>query len=162
MVLKTGGTTKLSIVAAGLNPEITGTGTGVLRIRNSSDGMYMYSNGQISIGGGGAVATGYTVSVEGKLIATTVTSLPFGSWPDYVFEKDYKLRPLADVKKYIDENKHLPGIPAAAIMEKQGVELGDISKRLVEKVEELTLYIIQQQEQIEALKKQIEINQKND
>lgn len=155
MVLKTGGTTRLSVIAAGLNPEITGSGSGVFRIRNNNDGMYLYSNGQISIGGGGAVATGYVVSVEGKLIATTVTALPFGSWPDYVFEKDYQLRPLADVKKYIEENKHLPGILPAACMEKQGVELGDISKRLTEKVEELTLYILQQQEQIDELKKMI-------
>ncbi len=162
MVLKTGNTTRLSVVAAGSNPEITGAGSGVLRIRNSSDGMYFYSNGQISIGGGGAVATGYTVSVEGKLIATTVTSLPFGSWPDYVFEKDYKLRPLAEVKKYIEENKHLPGIPPAAIVAKEGIELGDISKRLTEKIEELTLYIIQQQEQLDALKKLLEGNIKND
>lgn len=155
MVLKTAGITRLSVVAAGVNPEITGTGTGILRIRNNSDGIYMYSNGKISIGGGGAVATGYVVSVEGKLIATEVTSLPFGSWPDYVFAEDYKLKPLSEVKKYIDQHKHLPGIPAAAEIEKNGVQLGDMSKRLMEKVEELTLYILQLQEQIDELKKEL-------
>ncbi len=155
MVLKTGGVTRLSVVAAGINPEITGTGTGVFRIRNSSDGIYMYANGKISIGGGGAVATGYVVSVEGKLIATEVTSLPFGSWPDYVFADDYKLRPLTEVKKFITENKHLPNIPPASEIEKKGVQLGDMSKRLVEKVEELTLYILQLQEQIDELKKEL-------
>jgi len=152
MVLKTGGTTRLSVVAAGVNPEITGTGTGIFRIRNNGDGMYFYPNGQISIGGGGARATGYVISVEGKLIATEVTALPFGSWPDYVFADQYKLMKLDELKKYILENKHLPNIPAAAEMEKTGVQLGDMSRRLLEKVEELTLYILQLQEQIDELK----------
>jgi len=159
IVMKTSGITRLSVVAPGGNPEITGSGTGILRIRNNNDGIYMYGNGKISIGGGGAVATGYVVSVEGKLIATEVTSLPFGSWPDYVFADEYKLRPLSEVKKFIEQNKHLPNIPSAAEIEKNGVQLGDMSKRLVEKVEELTLYILQQQEQIDALKKKVEEKQ---
>lgn len=105
--------------------------------------------------GTGIFATGYTLSVEGKVIATDFTTLAVGSWPDYVFEKDYALRPLADVKAYIGRHKHLPGIPAAAVMEKEGVQLGDMTKRLLEKVEELTLYILQQQEQIDALKREM-------
>lgn len=156
MVLKTGGITRMSMIAAGINPEITGTGTGVLRIRNNGDGMYFYPNGQISIGGGGATATGYTISVEGKLIATTVTSLPFGSWPDYVFEKNYSLRSLPELKNFIETHKHLPNVPSAAAIGKEGVILAEISKAMIEKIEELTLYILQQQEQIDALKKKVE------
>lgn len=161
IVMKTSGITRLSVVAPGGNPEITGSGTGILRIRNNSDGIYMYPNGKISIGGGGAVATGYVVSVEGKLIATEVTSLPFGSWPDYVFADDYKLKPLADVKKFISQYRHLPGIPTAAEIEKNGVQLGDMSKRLMEKVEELTLYILELQEQIDVLKKELSAKKEN-
>jgi hypothetical protein len=155
IVMKTSGITRLSVVAPGGNPEITGSGTGILRIRNNSDGIYMYGNGKISIGGGGAVATGYVVSVEGKLIATEVTSLPFGSWPDYVFADNYNLRPLSEVKKFIELNKHLPNIPSACEIEKNGIQLGDMSKRLMEKVEELTLYILQLQEQVDELKKEL-------
>ncbi len=162
LALKTGGVNRLNIAAVGANPEIVGSGSGVLRIRNNNDGIYMYSNGRISIGGGGAIATGYTISVEGKLIATEVTSLPFGSWPDYVFANDYKLRPLVEVKKFIEKNKHLPNIPSAAQIEKEGIQLGDMSKRLMEKVEELTLYILQQQEQIDELKKLVQSQKKND
>ena len=156
IVMKTGGLTRMTMVAAGLNPEITGSGSGVFRIRNNNDGMYLYSNGQISIGGGGAVASGYTVSVEGKLIATTVTSLPFGSWPDYVFEKDYTLRTLPELKEFIQTYKHLPNVPSAAEIEKEGVKLAEISKAMIEKIEELTLYILRQQEQIDELKKKLD------
>jgi len=65
------------------------------------------------------------------------------------------------VKKFIDENNHLPNIPPAAEIEKNGVQLGDMSKRLIEKVEELTLYILQLQDQIDDLKKQIPVKKEN-
>jgi len=133
--------------------QIYRTSPGVVRIRANSDGMYFHSNGHIKIGGGPAYATGYLLSVEGKLIATEVTALPYVNWPDYVFEKDYYLKPLSEVKKFIEQNKHLPNIPPAAEVEKTGIQLGDMSKRLMEKVEELTLYVIQLQEQVDELKK---------
>ena len=126
---------------------------GLLKITANSTGIYLKPGAQISMGGGGASATGYAVSVEGKLIATELTALAFASWPDYVFEKDYHLKPLSEVKKFIEQNKHLPNIPAAAEVEKTGIQLGDMTKRLMEKVEELTLYIIQLQEQVDELKK---------
>ena len=66
------------------------------------------------------------------------------------------MKPLSEVKQFIAENKHLPNIPPASEIEKSGVELGDMSKRLIEKIEELTLYILQQQDQIDELKKQIQ------
>ena len=65
------------------------------------------------------------------------------------------------MKKFIDENNHLPNIPPAAEIEKNGVQLGDMSKRLIEKVEELTLYILQLQDQIDDLKKQIPVKKEN-
>lgn len=103
--------------------------------------------------GTGLTPTGYKCSIQGKVIATDFTALPVSSWPDYVFEKNYRLRSLGEVRAFIEANNHLPGIPSAAQVEKEGIQLGDMSKRLVEKVEELTLYIIQLQEQIDALKK---------
>ncbi len=105
--------------------------------------------------GGDFGAAGRMLSVHGGIIGTSVTALAINSWPDYVFENDYKLKTLSEVKQFIAENKHLPNIPPASEIEKNGVELGDISKRLMEKVEELTLYILQQQEQIDELKKQM-------
>ncbi|HEX5654639.1 MAG TPA: hypothetical protein VFX58_16290 [Chitinophagaceae bacterium] len=152
--LKTGGVSQASFWANGNNAEILKTNpNGHLRIRANGDGIWMYSNGQISIGGGGKITNNYVVCVEGKLIASELTALASVSWPDYVFSDSYKLMGLPELKKYIAENKHLPNIPAATEIEKNGVQLGDMSKRLMEKVEELTLYILQLQEQIDALNK---------
>jgi hypothetical protein len=75
------------------------------------------------------------------------------NWPDYVFDRNYKLPLLSDLEKFIQQNKHLPNILPAAEMEKKGLHLGDTQKRMMEKIEELTLYIIQQQKEIDALKK---------
>ncbi len=136
----------------GFNPFLTASTGDFYIYRNSSYPFVLHSDGNYTMGGHNT-ATGYRLSVYGKTIATEFTALPTGSWPDYVFEKNYKLKPLAEVKKYITENKHLPNIPAAAEVEKNGIQLGDMTKRLMEKVEELTLYIIGMQEQIDALKK---------
>ncbi|WP_407520257.1 hypothetical protein PDL71_09325 [Lacibacter sp. MH-610] len=133
--------------------DIYRTNPGVVRIRSNGDGIWFMPNGQISAGGGGKTATGYVFSIEGKAIATEFRVLAVAAWPDYVFQKDYKLKSLQEVKNYIAVHKHLPGIPSAAAIEKSGVDLGDMTKRLMEKVEELTLYIIQLQEEVDALKK---------
>jgi hypothetical protein len=97
-------------------------------------------------------ATGFIACIGGKLIAEEVRVELEGSWPDYVFANDYKLMPLEQLKKEIYQHKHLPGIPSAAQIEEQGgVDLGAIQTKLVEKVEELTLYLIQLKEQNDKL-----------
>lgn len=100
---------------------------------------------------------GNKLAVNGNVIATEVTVQPYGSWPDYVFKKDYQLRSLSEVKNYIDQNQHLPEIPSAQEIEKDGLKLGDINKLLTKKVEELTLYLIEKDDQ---LKKQLNKQQK--
>lgn len=72
--------------------------------------------------------------------------------PDYVFEKNYNLRPLAEVENYINQNKHLPEVPAAKEMEANGVNLGEMNMLLLKKVEELTLYVIELKKEIEKIK----------
>ncbi len=72
-------------------------------------------------------------------------------WCDYVFDQKYNLRPLSEVAEYISENKHLPNIPAAVEVENSGLALGEMSRRMMEKIEELTLYMIQQDQQIRVL-----------
>jgi hypothetical protein len=76
--------------------------------------------------------------------------------PDYVFEPSYDLKPLAEIESYIKENKHLPEVPSAKEMEKNGVQLGEMNMLLLKKVEELTLHLIKQQSMIEAQNKEIE------
>ena len=142
-----------SITATSSALDIHRDNPGYIRIRTGSDGMWFKPSGQISVGGGGQSATGYVLSIEGKAIAAEFRVLAPGSWPDYVFSNNYSLKPLAEIKKYIKENNHLPNIPAASEIEKNGIPLGEMSKNLMEKVEELTLYIIDLQEQVDLLKK---------
>ena len=73
-------------------------------------------------------------------------------WPDFVFGKYYKLLPLKDVEQFITENQHLPNVPSSAEVESNGVELGKMNAILLQKVEELTLYILDLQKQIIELK----------
>ena len=76
-------------------------------------------------------------------------------WPDYVFENDYNLMPLNEVEKFIGDNKHLPGVPSAAEVEETGVNLGKMNAILIQKVEEMMLYIIEQERQMKELEKRL-------
>lgn len=77
------------------------------------------------------------------------------NWPDYVFKKDYNLPRLEDVAKHIEEKQHLPEVPSAKEAESEGVSIGDMQKVLLKKIEELTLYTIQQQKEIESMRDEI-------
>jgi len=77
-----------------------------------------------------------------------------GSWPDYVFAPDYRLRPLLELEQFIQQNKHLPEIPSAQEIEENGIDLGAMQSKLLLKIEELTLYILDLQKQIDELRKQ--------
>jgi len=93
----------------------------------------------------------FKVNNTGEVWARKVT-VTLAVIPDYVFAKNYNLMPLTDVEKYINENKHLPNIKSAEEYQKEpGVDIGEMQAKLLEKVEELTLYIIQQQKQIDEL-----------
>jgi hypothetical protein len=78
------------------------------------------------------------------------------AWPDYVFKQTYQLRSLTSVKAYIDKNHHLPDMPSEAEVAKEGVNLGEMNKLLLKKVEELTLYLI---EINDKLQRQASINE---
>lgn len=88
-----------------------------------------------------------------------VRSSSFGiPWPDYVFEKEYELPSLYQVEEFIKENGHLENIPSAAEVSENGISLGEMNAKLLEKIEELTLYVIQQQKQINKLESQVKSN----
>ncbi len=105
--------------------------------------------------GSGTPASGYQLSVNGKIISEEIKVQLDGNWPDYVFQKNYTLPTLPDLEKFINLNHHLPNIPAASEVEKDGISLGDMQKRVLEKVEELTLYVIELNKQNEELRNQI-------
>ncbi len=79
-----------------------------------------------------------------------------GPWPDYVFDNNYILPGLDEVEKFIHQHNHLPNIPSAKEIEEKGQHVGEVQKRMMEKIEELTLYIIEQQKMIMQLKGQME------
>jgi hypothetical protein len=105
--------------------------------------------------GSGSPATGYLLSVNGKIISEEVRVELDTNWPDYVFEKDYGLIPLPQLENFIRQHKHLPNIPSAVDIKGKGFDLGDMNRRLLEKVEELTLYILEQDKKINALQQQV-------
>lgn len=109
-------------------------------------------NGNVGIGLGDKDAQN-KLEVNGTIRAKEVRVE--SGWADFVFQKDYQLPTLQEVKAHIDEHKHLPGMPSEAEVKENGVGLADATTRLLQKVEELTLYAIQQQEKIEALSNQI-------
>ncbi|UCH64015.1 MAG: hypothetical protein JSU77_06180 [Fidelibacterota bacterium] len=94
------------------------------------------------------------LSVNGTITAKEVEVTSTG-WPDHVFADTYRLRPLAEVETYIKANRHLPDVPSAAEVEEEGVALGKMQATLLQKVEELTLYVIDLNKENEALKKRV-------
>lgn len=119
---------------------------------NGGDRFWIDSAGNVTIGSAYKAAAGYRVSVNGKIMCEEVRVQLDADWPDYVFEKNYKLMPLSDLQKFINKNKHLPGILPAAQVKANGIELGDTNKRMMEKIEELTLYILELKKEIDTLK----------
>jgi hypothetical protein len=103
------------------------------------------------------IPSDYKLAVDGKIIGEEVKVQLSGQWPDYVFEKEYALPSIYDVEAYIKEKGHLKNIPSAKEIEKAGgVTLGQMNIKLLEKIEELTLYIIAQQKENDMQKRQLE------
>lgn len=112
------------------------------------------NNGKVGIG---TVFTGpHKLAVEGSIGARRVKVQTDG-WSDFVFNNDYKLKTLDEVEDYVAENSHLPGIPSEAEVIKNGIYLGEMDAKLLQKIEELTLYLIEQNKQIQALKKEVSV-----
>lgn len=100
----------------------------------------------------------FKLAVAGKIIAEeVVVKVQSNWWPDYVFHQDYRLKPLHEVEQFVRTNKHLPSIPSAAQVEEKGLSMGEMQNKLLQKVEELTLYIIEQQKQIDQQNEKIRL-----
>jgi len=116
--------------------------------------MMIHGDGSVSIGG---YHTGsFTLAVEGSIGARRIkiTENPF-DWYDHVFAEDYNLMSIEDLSIYIKEYQHLPEIPTQEDVNNDGLDLGEINAKLLLKVEELTLYIIQLNEQMKAMQEEI-------
>ena len=106
---------------------------------NNSDRMVIKNNGNIGIG---TITPGYKLDVLGTIRAKELKVDMHGA--DFVFEENYVLRPIAELEDYIIENKHLPEIATAKEMQENGVNQSEMNRKLLQKIEELTLYIIEQ------------------
>lgn len=93
---------------------------------------------------------GYELSVNGQIVCEDLLIQDSSLWPDYVFQPDYELKSLETVENHIRENRHLPGIPSAAEVERDGIRMADMQKRMMTKIEELTLYLIEQNKRLAA------------
>jgi len=129
----------------------------VLSIYNNSSTQISCANiicdGE-NIGIGTPNTHGYKLAVAGNILTEEVKVATQPNWPDYVFEEDYPLAKINELEKYIQENKHLPEIPDAQAIKEEGYNLSEMDAKLLEKIEELTLYIIEQNEKIETQSKE--------
>lgn len=141
------------------------TGNNKLYISNSNTITPLvygdFSTSKLGIGGvnnfptsvGSTNIANYKLFVKGGILTEEVRVST--GWADYVFEEDYKLPSLQEVEQYIAVNGHLPNVPSAKVVEAEGIEVGNMAKIHQEKIEELTLYVIQQNKQLEQQQKEI-------
>jgi hypothetical protein len=124
---------------------------------NSSASLKLGSNGVTLTGKEGKLGIGTTtpdalLTVAGKVLAQEIeVSVTAGQGADFVFENDHELQDMVSLEEYIKINKHLPGIPSADEMRQNNINVGDFQIKLLEKIEELTLYVIQLKKEISAL-----------
>ncbi len=112
--------------------------------------MYISQYGHVGIGT--TDTKGFKLGVNGKIAATEVKVATYSNWADFVFNKDYKLPTLQEVEQHIKDNGHLKDIPDAKKVKKDGFYLAEMNAKLLQKIEELTLYTIEQNKTLEEQK----------
>lgn len=127
---------------------------------NGVEALRVNQNGKVRIGNGASdikTPDGYRLFVEDGILTekVRVSVKTTANWADYVFAPDYKLMPLNEVEKFTKENNHLPNVPSAKEITENGIDVAQMDAKLMEKVEELTLYLIEQNKQIEQLKAEV-------
>lgn len=127
---------------------------------NNNEFMRIMANGNVLIGTEDAKSTNYKLAVNGSAIFTRAVVKLYSAWPDYVFETSYKLPTIREVEQFIKQHKHLPGVPSAKEVEAHGLDVGENQAVLLKKIEELTLYLIQQQKELERSQELLEVQQR--
>lgn len=124
---------------------------------NSSTSPFtVMSDGKTQIGGEISGSAAYALTVNGKIGAREIKVTVSNPWPDYVFNKNYKLQNLDAIEAYVNKNKHLPNIPSADELQKEecGLDLAQMQAKQMEKIEEVYLYLFEMKKEIERLKKE--------
>ncbi|TKG91590.1 hypothetical protein EYV94_21435 [Puteibacter caeruleilacunae] len=112
--------------------------------------MTIKQNGNIGIGTGNPGT--HKLAVDGTIGAREI-KVEAGAWSDFVFNKDYKLKGLEEVDNFIRQNNHLPDIPSEKEVLENGIQLGEMDAKLLQKIEELTLYMIEMNKEMKSLKR---------
>ncbi|MEE1899615.1 hypothetical protein V1389_14800 [Flavobacterium rakeshii] len=140
-------------------PATANTPTGAFSFQYlGNERMRINQNGKVRISSTDiATPDGYRLFVEDGILTEKVKVAVEGTanWADYVFADNYNLMPLNEVEAFTKENKHLPNVPSAEEMVTEGLDVAQMDAKLLEKIEELTLYLIEQNKQIEELKTEI-------
>lgn len=118
--------------------------------------LFVRGDGNVGIGTSVPQAK---LAVKGDVFALKIKVTQTG-WADFVFHPDYKLPALQDVEQFVKEHRHLPEIPSQKDVERDGLDIGEINKKLLQKVEELTLYLIEMKKENDDLKKRMEAVEK--
>lgn len=121
--------------------------------------LYIDNKGNVGIGTQKIADPAFGLFVE-KGIRTRKVKVDAVNWPDYVFDSCYNLNSLKWVSEYVRKNKHLPDVPSAQQLSREGVDLMEMQETLLRKIEELTLYIIELNEKLEAQEKLIKLKRK--
>jgi hypothetical protein len=144
-------------------PALAFKGTSNYAVIEGGDYLNFYTNGTsrfwINLDGNIGINTTTPtekLSVNGNIRSKKII-VSASPWPDYVFDSSYKLTPLHQLEKYIEQNKHLPDMPSMAVVSKEGIDVGDNQAMLLKKIEELTLYIINQEKRIKQLEEKIKL-----
>ncbi len=135
--------------------------TNTLMFSNNKTSNEIYNNAgtpiilQNTVKGSVAIGTTETgthkLAVEGSIGAREVV-VEVGAWSDFVFDNEYKLKELDEVESFIEQNNHLPDIPSEKEVLKNGVSLGEMNAKLLQKIEELTLYVIEINKEVRILR----------
>jgi hypothetical protein len=122
----------------------------------NNEKLIIKSDGNVGIGNPQSYPSGYNLYVTEGILTEKLKIALTSDWMDKVFKDDYKLRSLGDLESFIIKNKHLPEIPTTAEVQNEGIDVGEIQIKLLQKVEELTLYILNLNKKIEILENAIE------
>ncbi len=139
------------------NPSLAVSGNVYAEGDIQATGNITVDAGYVSIGadyvsiGAGTNQTDYRLAVEGTIGARAI-EVTTEAWPDFVFKDGYALRSLEEVEAYVKDNHHLPDVPSEAEIKEKGHDLGKMNAVLLQKIEELTLYVIDLQKEVERLK----------
>jgi hypothetical protein len=153
----------------GASIELRGDGTPYIDFSNNSTSDYiarimLNSNNILEVAGNVGIGTnatnGYKLAVGGNMVAEEIVVKLRENWPDYVFNDKYEKPELIEVENYIRDNGHLPNIPDAQEVSNNGINLGEMQIKLLEKIEELTLYLIEQDKKLEKLENDYELLKK--